>query len=193
MRLIEHEGVGAVSMRRVAAELGAGTMSLYNHVPSKIALLDYAAEQIMADIEPYTVETDDWRDHMRAHARAVRDHARKHPRAFVLLATRRMSGDVGLRPIEVALMNLERAGFKGEVAVRVVRAMVSYLLGTLTREMATTPELGGVALSPYQPIDPEAFPRSSAVLDELGRYDHDMEFEFGLELMIKALEQYSEG
>lgn len=177
-------------MRRVAAELGAGTMSLYNHVPSKLALLDLAAERIMSEVEPYTVDSDDWRDHLRAHARAVRDHARKHPKAFVLLATRRMSSEVGLAPIELALANMERAGFRGQTAVRMMRTMVSYLLGTLTREMATTPELGGVALSPYQPIDSAALPRCAAVLDELGHYDHDAEFEFGVELLIKALEQY---
>ncbi|GLZ31903.1 TetR family transcriptional regulator [Lentzea sp. NBRC 105346] len=190
VRLIEREGVGAVSMRRVAAELGAGTMSLYNHVPSKIALLDLAAERIMEDVEAYTVDGDDWRDHIRAHARAVRDHARKHPRAFVLLATRRMSSDTGVRPIEAGLRNMERAGFRGDTAVRIIRVLVSFLLGTLIREMATTPELGGVALSPYQPVDAMTFPRTAEVLDSLGEYDHDLEFEFGLELLIKALEDY---
>jgi AcrR family transcriptional regulator len=190
VRLIEREGVAAVSMRRLAAELGAGTMSLYNHVPSKIALMDLVAEQIMSYIEPYSVDSDDWRDHVRAHAHAIRDLARRHPRAFVLLATRRLSSGSGLMTIEVALRNFERAGFSGPVAVRMMRAMVSFLLGTLVREVATTPELGGIALSPYQPVDTDQFPLSSKLLDELGSYDHDMEFEFGLELLIGALERY---
>lgn len=190
VRLIEREGVEAVSMRRLAAELGAGTMSLYNHVPNKAVLVDLAAERLMAEAQPYEVDSDDWRDHIRAHARAVRAMARRHPRAFVMLATRRLSGEAGLRTIEAALLNFDRAGFRGKIAVGMMRAMVSYLLGTLMREVATSPELGGIALSPYSDVDVAAFPLSAGVIDELGTYDHDHEFEFGLELMIAALERY---
>ncbi|MFD9704841.1 TetR/AcrR family transcriptional regulator C-terminal domain-containing protein [Lentzea sp. NPDC059081] len=190
VRVIEREGVEAVSMRRIASDLGAGTMSLYNHVPNKAVLVDLAAERIMAQARPYQVDGDDWRDHIRAHARAVRELARRHPRAFVLLATRRLSSDAGFRTIEAALANFARAGFEGEVAVGMMRAMVSYLLGTVMREVATSPELGGIALSPYTGVDAAAFPLSAGVLDELGTYDHDQEFEFGLELLIAALERY---
>lgn len=192
VRLIEREGVEAVSMRRLAAELGAGTMSLYNHVPNKAVLVDLAAEQIMSEARPHHVDSDDWRDHIRAHARAVRELARQHPRAFVMLATRRLSSQAGFTTIEAALRNIERAGFRGKIAVGMMRAMVSYLLGTLMREVATSPELGGIALSPYEDVDTSAFPLSAEVLDELGTYDHDHEFEFGLELMIAALERYQE-
>ncbi|ANZ42517.1 hypothetical protein BBK82_05910 [Lentzea guizhouensis] len=192
VRLIEREGVEAVSMRRLAAELGAGTMSLYNHVPNKALLVDLAAERIMAQAKPYRVDSDDWRDHIRAHARAVRELAHQHPRAFVMLATRRLSSEAGFRTIEAALTNLDRAGFRGKVAVSMMRAMVSYLLGTLMREVATSPELGGIALSAYEPVEMGAFPLSAGVLDELGTYDHDQEFEFGLELLITALERYED-
>ncbi|SDG22448.1 transcriptional regulator, TetR family [Lentzea fradiae] len=190
VRMIERGGVEAVSMRRLAAELGAGTMSLYNHVPNKAVLVDLAAERLMAEARPYHVDSDDWRDHVRAHARAVRELARRHPRAFVLLATRRLSSDAGLRTIETALANLARAGFRGRVAVGAMRAMVSYLLGTVMREVATSPEHGGIALSAFTGVDAEAFPLAAGALDELGTFDHDQEFEFGLELLIAALERY---
>ena len=177
-------------MRRLAAELGAGTMSLYNHVPNKALLVDLAAERIMAEAKPYHVDSDDWRDHIRAHAHAVRALARQHPRAFVMLATRRLSSEAGFRTIEAALVNFDKAGFRGKIAVGMMRAMVSYLLGTLMREVATSPELGGIALSPYEGAAASDFPLSAEVIDELGTYDHDHEFEFGLELMIAALERY---
>ena len=108
----------------------------------------------------------------------------------MLLATRRLSSEAGFRTIEAALANFDRAGFRGKIAVGVMRAMVSYLLGTLMREVATSPELGGIALSPYGEVDLSAFPLSAEVMGELGTYDHDHEFEFGLELMIAALERY---
>src|SRR5687768_17449668 len=49
--LIEREGADAVSMRRIAGELGVGVMSLYNHVPNKAALLDAVAEAVLSEIE----------------------------------------------------------------------------------------------------------------------------------------------
>ena len=51
VELIEREGVDAVSMRRIATGLGSGVMSLYNHVPSKAALLDGVAERVISSID----------------------------------------------------------------------------------------------------------------------------------------------
>jgi AcrR family transcriptional regulator len=51
VELIEREGVEAVSMRRIAGLLGSGVMSLYNHVPSKAAVLDGVAERVMSGID----------------------------------------------------------------------------------------------------------------------------------------------
>ena len=51
IELIEADGVEAVSMHRLATELGCSVMCLYHHVPSKCALLDGVADQVMSGIE----------------------------------------------------------------------------------------------------------------------------------------------
>jgi len=190
MALVEREGVGAVSMRRLAAELGSGTMSLYNHIPNKGALLDAIGDRAMASIEWSPLPDASWQDQIRVQARALRDVARRHPNTFLLIATRRLSSDEAVRPVELALTSLEAAGYQGPTAVRMLRAVLSYLIGTLLREVATTPELGGVALTPFVGVSAELFPRVVALAVELDHQDHDVEFEFGLELLIDALERH---
>src|SRR5207253_1149286 len=58
--LAEREGLGELSMRRLAVELGSGTMSLYNHVADKDDLLDGMVEQVLAGVR--VSSSPDWRD-----------------------------------------------------------------------------------------------------------------------------------
>ena len=58
--LVERDGLGELSMRRLAAELGAGTMSLYNHVADKDDLFDAMVEHVLAPVRIST--SDDWRE-----------------------------------------------------------------------------------------------------------------------------------
>src|ERR1700689_3233488 len=98
VELIEREGVDAVSMRRLAAELGSGVMSLYNHVPSKDALLDGVAEQVMSGIDFSSEPGAGWEDQVRAQARAFRQIARAHPRCTMVVVSRPNASATGLRP-----------------------------------------------------------------------------------------------
>ena len=58
--LVEREGLAELSMRRLAAELGAGTMSLYNHVTDKEDLYDAMVEHVLASVR--VASSDDWRE-----------------------------------------------------------------------------------------------------------------------------------
>ncbi|HEX4813472.1 MAG TPA: TetR/AcrR family transcriptional regulator [Nonomuraea sp.] len=186
--LVEREGADAVSMRRVAAELGVGVMSLYNHVPSKGALLDGVAEAVLGEIE-FTDEPDaHWTDRVRLQARAFRQLARHYPRSTMLVVSRQLHSAAGLLPVERALATLRGAGFDGADAVRVLRMFVAYIVGSLLREVGVTP-----AFAPVHPgavtagaVDPALFPEVSSLAPLLGECDHAAEFEFGLELLIQA-------
>lgn len=187
IKLIERDGLDAVSMRKLATELGAGTMSLYNHIPNKAALLDAVSERIFAELD--TPASDgDWQTQLRAQAHALRDLSRRYPHAFVLLALRRLGTESGLRPVERALTTLAAAGYHGPEAVHALRAIVAYVTGALMREAETTPALGGVAMTQYSsPLDPAEYPLVTAAAPTLATYDHAREFEHGLDLLIRAL------
>jgi AcrR family transcriptional regulator len=193
VEMIEREGVEAVSMRRVAAEVGCAVMSLYNHVPSKAALLDDVAERVMSGIEFTAAPGADWQDQVRAQARAFRAIARKYPRSTMLIVSRPTTSATGLRPMENALGTLREAGFGGSEAVLIMRAFVGYILGSLLREVGVNPGLGA-AHAGYSAeaghrfhLDPELFPQVTGLAAELTHRDPDGDFEFGLDLLVHAI------
>ena len=197
VELIEREGVDGVSMRRIAAQLGSGVMSLYNHVPSKAALLDGVAERVMSGIDFTTGPDASWEDQVRAQARAFWQMARAYPRCTMVVVSRPATSATALRPMEYALATLRRAGFGGEDAVRVVRAFVGYIVGSLVREVGVAPGLvpqrplghDQAVLEADRPIglNPAEFPQVTGLTAELMHRDHDADFEFGLDLLVRAV------
>ncbi|GAA2360579.1 TetR/AcrR family transcriptional regulator [Nonomuraea africana] len=187
--LIEREGADAVSMRRIAADLGVGVMSLYNHVPNKASLLDGLAEAVLSQIE----FTDDpgahWTDRVRMQARAFRQIAHHYPRSTMLVVSRQLHSNAGLLPVERALSTLREAGFDGADAVRMLRLFIAYIIGSLLREVGVTPTFAPVqgAAAVVEKVDPELFPEVSSLASLLGACDHEEEFDFGLELLIQAI------
>ncbi len=187
VELIEREGAEAVSMRRLAAELGVGAMSLYNHVPNKAALLDAVAEHILGDLELAADPTADWPDQARALMRNFRAIGHRYPRSVMLVVSRQPHTAAGLRPVERALATARAAGFEGRAAVLVMRAFVNFALGCLVNE-------AGRAGQDTDGTGPEALLAGLTdehvnvreLLAELTPYDAEAEFEFGLELLISA-------
>jgi AcrR family transcriptional regulator len=197
VELIEREGVDAVSMRRIAAELGSGVMSLYNHVPSKAVLLDGVAERVMSGIDFGIDPGVGWEDQVRAQARAFRQIARAYPRCTMVVVSRPANSEAALRPMEHALATLRAAGFGAEDAVRMMRTFVAYIIGSLLREVGVSP-----GLEPQRPLsqDPAVlsadiplhvnraeFPQVVSMSAELMQRDHDADFEFGLDLLVRAV------
>ncbi|MFI6787245.1 TetR/AcrR family transcriptional regulator [Nonomuraea sp. NPDC050383] len=188
--LIEREGADAVSMRRIAAELGVGVMSLYNHVPTKDALLDGVAEAVLSEIQ-FTDDPDaDWTDRVRMQARAFRQIAHHYPRCTMLVVSRQLHSAAGLLPVERALATLRSAGFDGPDAVRVLRLFIAFVVGSLLREVGVTPTFAPTDhrhLAGAEAADPALFPEVSALAPLLGACDHEAEFAFGVELLIQAI------
>jgi AcrR family transcriptional regulator len=191
--MIERHGAEAVSMRRLAAELGCGVMSLYNHVPSKAALLDGVAERVMSGIKFTAAPGAGWEDQVRAQARAFRAIARRYPRCTMVVVSRPTTSVTGLRPIENALATLREAGFGGGHAVLIMRAFVGFILGSLLREVGVSPALvdAHASYSAQVPqrllLDPEEFPQVTSLTAELTHRDPDADFEFGLDLLVHAI------
>ena len=79
VRLADAEGLEAVSMARVAAELGFTTMSLYRYVASKDELLQLMWNASALGAESLVIEGDDWRSRLRAWAIIQRDMLDRHP------------------------------------------------------------------------------------------------------------------
>jgi len=194
--LIEREGADALSMRRVAAELGVAVMSLYNHVPSKAALLDAVAERILAGMNVPTDPAMQWTERARCLVRAFRKVAHDYPRSVTLVLTRKVDAPSGMRPVEHALAVAAEAGFDGETSVRIMRVLLAYAIGAQMREV------GAAKMLDYLPkdrahrldfLDPAEFPHVIALQRDLLRHDPETDFEFGLDLLITALDGLPRG
>jgi AcrR family transcriptional regulator len=190
MELIEAEGAQALSMTRLATELGCGLIPLYSHVPSTSALLDGIAAVIISGMDAGPPGGGGWTDQVRRQARTVRQAARAYPRCSVALAGREPATAAMHRPAEYALATLQTAGFRGEDTVRIVRAVAAYLAGTVLWELGGAPGLSGFdGDADRRPrLRPAEFPQIRSLGVELARADPDADFEFGLELLVLGMD-----
>ncbi len=94
--LADEHGIEALSMRRLAKELGVEAMSLYNHVANKDDMLDGMIDLVFAEIELPTTEGD-WRAAMRRRALSTREALNRHRWAVGLMESRTTPGPASLR------------------------------------------------------------------------------------------------
>src|SRR5918997_66620 len=186
VRFVDREGLEALTMRKLGAELGVEAMSLYNHIPNKSALLDGMVEILLGELE-IPPRNQDWEERIREGYRAFRRLAHEHPNVFPLLVNRPPETMDGVWLVEEFLRTLGEAGFGKETALHAFRALSSYTFG---HAMA---EIRGFALEPdgsrlgAHGLSPEEFPRLCALRLQVENMDHDAEFEFGLDLIISGL------
>ncbi|MGV9498484.1 TetR/AcrR family transcriptional regulator [Streptomyces sp. NPDC003642] len=145
LALVDQEGLSALSMRRLGAELGVEAMALYRYASSKDALLDGLVEALYLGLEERLaaegVQDADWRAGLHRIARATYDVCLAHPQAVPLLATRLLAVPLARRPTAVlrdherVLALLRGAGFDESAASAVFRAFTAWLLGYVTVEL----------------------------------------------------------
>lgn len=138
LRIADERGLGALSIRALAADLGAPPMSLYRHVADKDAILDGMVALMLGEIVQEG-PPDDWAGGLRAWALGFREVARRHPRAFPLFAGRPVTSYLAGREMaEAGLANLRAAGFDPPTAARALRTVVRYVIGFSLGESAGT-------------------------------------------------------
>jgi AcrR family transcriptional regulator len=194
VRAADVEGVDGVSMRRLAATLGAGAMSLYHYVANKDELLDAMIDLVFDEIELPSDETD-WQSAMRGRALSAREVLVRHPWAITLMESRTTPGPANLRHREAVTACLRKAGFSVVMATHANWVLDSYVYGFALQEASlpfdTAEALESMADDVYLPQLPaDEFPylNESAAALFAGGYDPAAEFEFGLDLVLTALE-----
>ncbi|MET8979453.1 TetR/AcrR family transcriptional regulator C-terminal domain-containing protein [Streptomyces sp. NPDC004539] len=189
--LAETEGIEKLSLHKIAAAVGVRTMSLYNHVDDKTDVLDAMADVILDGISIPDVDAMPWEDGLRALARSFRAAALEYPRSASLVLTRRLNAPAAMPVVEAALRVLHRAGLEGAAAVHVMRAVIAFLIGTLSREVGFAPTyagaIPGVTAMRAQELVDGGLPSVAAAATELAVCDHEAEMEFGLEMLLDAI------
>jgi AcrR family transcriptional regulator len=189
LALVDRDGVGALTVRDLARELGVGTMSLYYHVPDKEALLEGVAERVLADVEVPT--EGDWTERARRIVEGLRRAERRHPNALPLIYARRLSPRA-LLPIEALLGTLREAGFPPREALFAFRALQAFAVGSVIMEP------GSAAAAPdgetrediagrFAGLPRRDFPYLVEAAEQTARVGPDDEFDHGLDLILEGL------
>jgi AcrR family transcriptional regulator len=149
VKIADREGFDALSMRRIADELGAGTMTLYHYVRTKEDLIALMDDALMADVlVPPDLLRGDWMAAMSAIARASYRVFARHPWAFSALSGARF-GPNTMRHIEQSLTAIARAPFDPQGKLDAIGIVDDYVFGHIHRgaELLRHQELAGDAPS----------------------------------------------
>jgi len=193
--IMDAEGLEAITMRRVARDVGVEAMSLYNHVADKEDLLDGICARVMADFR-FPDEDGGWVETTRHGASEWRRVLKTHPNVLALFAERQkpMTDLDALMPMEFALRTIRRSGIGERDAVQVFNVMGGYIMGFVMME--TGRMFGGGTMHKDAP-SPDAMvhlleggqlPCLALALPHLASCDPDEQFAFGLDLLLAGLQ-----
>ena len=207
LRVVDEEGLQALSMRRLGSKLGVEAMSLYRYVSGREDLLEALVSHLTDGLQR-TAETpvraeDGWQAYIQWLAHEVRDIAHAHPQLFPLVATRHPAAPwlrPPLRSLEVVedfLSVLTDQGFDDEAAAATYRSVTSFLVGHLLLEASQM----GAPMVPDEPLDEgDGRPEPALALDDfptiqrleplLSEDRSDEEFEASLEELIDRIERH---
>jgi len=186
---IDADGVDALSMRKLAQNLGSSPMSLYTYFPDKDALLDGVAQLLLAEVAT-PPENVHWRDAMRFIMRAIRHVALRHPNAARLIHRFPPHTPDALAFVEAGFRSFRRAGFDELSTARCYRALAAYSLGTLDIEIGGyfDPEARTITPPSRDSIGTPSLDKLLPLVTEIGptlnAQDDAAEFEYGLELLL---------
>jgi TetR/AcrR family tetracycline transcriptional repressor len=193
LRIMDKEGLDAVSMRRVGRELGVEAMSLYNHVRDKEDVLDGITEEVMREFRfPHA---DHWAEAARLAAHEFRRLLLAHPNVITLLTERHkpFTNPDSLRVYEYTLDLFRTAGLSQAGSAKAFHVFGGYILGAVTMELGLM--VGGPGDEAHAQAHQEMarlvasadLPRLREAMPYLMECDVEEQFDFGLDLLIEGL------
>jgi AcrR family transcriptional regulator len=190
MTLADSEGLDAVSMRRVGAELGVEAMSLYRHVPNKEELLKGLHALMLTEVRHHDGPTGDWKERLRVVMRSLRAVYLAHP-AVAQLASKLPPGEVSFIHFEQDLATMEDAGFSVEEAGYALRSLLSFTTGFSAREVsrALSSQNTDLKESPDAQRTLEQYPHVVASYPYLVGDQREKGFEYGLERLLAGIDR----
>jgi len=196
--IADAEGAPAISMRRIATELGSTAMALYRHVFSKDDLLDLMLDAVFGEIALLEQPAGDWRADLRAFAYASRAVLKRHPWVLPLLISRPTLGPNYLRWFEFSLACIADRGLDIGTMTQVVSVLNGYISATVSYEAAEEENTRRIGLSeadkreiatPYiqQVITSGRYPNFARFFTEEVSLDPEQSFSFGVECVLDGI------
>ncbi|MFE2865216.1 TetR/AcrR family transcriptional regulator [Embleya sp. NPDC059259] len=197
------EGLEAVSMRRVAAEIGSGTMSLYRYVPGKAELIDLMVDKVNApgDCAEFPPGSG-WRNALEQVARGIWQMYNRHPWLLGVDQARPVLGPNSLLALELTLAAIGDAALSDREKMTIlsiidggyVSGMARTHFNTVHAEQRTgvSDEQFWAAQAPLlnAAMTSGRYPRLAALAEDSFTQDGEAVFEFGLRLLLDGLETF---
>ncbi|MFI0942656.1 TetR/AcrR family transcriptional regulator [Streptomyces sp. NPDC021020] len=197
LHVIDTEGVEAMTMRRVAQELGTGPASLYAHVSGREEMIVLVLDRVLADVTCPEPDPQRWREQ-------IKDVARDGRRALVAHGDlARLLPEIGVPTGESITVHSEgmlailaAAGLPKQVCAYAVDALSMYVTGIAAEEASRAyrarsggpgPDTAARVEDYIAALPPDRFPMLTGMVAELARDVGDERFEFGLDLMVTGL------
>lgn len=192
--LADRTGLEALSMRRLAQELGVVPMALYKHVANKDELVDGMVDVIVAEIEPPAPEAG-WKVALRRRILSARRAMLRHPWASTAIESRRAPTPAVLAYMDSVIATLRAGGLTADLTHHVMHALGSRILG-FAQELYTQ----GPQAAPAETAQAlaAAFPHVAEIAMAAAHdgssvvgagCDDQFEFEFALDLLLDGVER----
>jgi AcrR family transcriptional regulator len=195
LRIVDTEGVQAVSMRRVAAEFDTGPASLYAHVANKEELLRLVLDRILDEVEIPT--GDDWQQVVRSLAHNLRRTLQRHSDAAQLTFAHLPTGQRSLETVERLLSAMISGGVPPQVAAWSLDILSLYVgadvyegwlmqqrLGGDPDPEAADEQMAGEAAATFAALPADRYPYLTAYRDVLMAGGGQERFAFGIDMLI---------
>jgi len=205
---IDEFGLGAFSMREIAARLGVYPATVHWHVSTREALLAEVAAMVMADVAPPPGK-EGWQEWIAQLFRRCRAAVRRHPNVAQLLGAQLVSnGSLPTELVEGVLAALVEAGFEGEPLLEAYNCVIAAMLGFVTMEFSPLPSDNTQAwaeelrerVHTIRPLDHPVLARNLPLLANrafIVRWDNgssvplDASFERHIQIVIDGLEAFA--
>ncbi|MGA5118788.1 TetR/AcrR family transcriptional regulator [Streptomyces pseudogriseolus] len=136
IEVADRDGLGALSMRRIATELGTGTMSLYRYVPGKAELLDLMLDRVQRpSANPADLGDGGWRSALEALARATLALYRRHPWLLEVNQSRPVLGPSALDGMEKVFSRIKPMGLSDPELLSVIVMVDGYVVGAARTQL----------------------------------------------------------
>lgn len=193
LRLADEDGIGSLTMRRLARDLGVEAMTLYYYVSNKDDILDGMLDAVVEEMELPSA-TGDWKAELRRASISAHDVLVRHAWAANLLLSGPRVSAARLRHMDAILGCLRAGGFSAEMTDHAYHALDSHIMGFTLWQVGISDGLArlGPVANFLEQLDTERLPHLVEHIElhlrERGA-DEETEFEFGLRLILDGVER----
>jgi AcrR family transcriptional regulator len=194
LKVVETDGGVALTMRRVADEIGVSASALYGYVANKEELVQLVLEQIIGEVQLPEPGPADWQEFVKSFAREMLGLFRRHPGVAALTMGRVPFGPTMLAGGEYMLGQLRAGGLPDQVAA-FVGDLGSLYVGAIALEQDESPITDPAAFTAQaaawmKSLPRDQFPNTVELADMLVAGTAQDRFEWGLDVIVRGLASY---